>query len=275
MKLKLLVVTYNARITDSPVISTALQDGFNPFDILVSDNSTHAEYKKGNQEFCISHGMVYFDNQGNVGLSKAYNGVIESLKNTDYDALILFDQDTEAPKDYFDKVRTSLKDYPSVLVYAPYVESPLIYISPKKFDRYKIKHWVAMNQEPQYDLACINSGLVLRKEVFSIVGMYDPFLFLDFVDYEFFRRIQKHHLPIKVLDVQLNQKFSGDSFSTRERDFRRYAIYVKDLRRYRKIHHIPYLYIEYILLRRCGQLIKHYHSLRLAMLYFNGIWKEM
>lgn len=274
MKLKLLVVTYNANISDSPVISAAIQDGFKPTDILVSDNSTRTEYKGNNQEFCISRGLIYLDNHGNVGLSKAYNAAIERLQNTEYDALILFDQDTEVPEDYFEKVRISLQTYPSVLIHAPYVESPFVYISPKQFDGYKIVHWVATNQEPQYDLACINSGLVLRKELFSIVGIYDPTLFLDFVDYEFFQRIRKHHLSIKVLDVQLNQHFSGDQYSTRAGDFHRYSIYVKDLRRYRKIHHIPYRYIEYFLLLRCGALTKHYRSLRPVLMYFNLIKKE-
>lgn len=275
MKLKLLVVTYNANVSDAPVVSEALQDGFAPSDILVSDNSTRAENKAHNQNVCSDLGMIYLDNHGNAGLSKAYNSAIRLLESTDYDAMILFDQDTEVPKDYFGKVRTSLNAYPSVLIHAPYVESPFVYISPKKFDRYRIVHWVAPNQEPQHNLACINSGLVLRKELFSVVGMYDPTLFLDFVDYEFFQRIRKFHLPVKVLDVRLNQHFSGDRYSTREGDFHRYAIYVKDLRRYRKIHQIPYHYIEYFLLLRCGALTKHYRSLRPALMYFNFIRKEM
>ena len=275
MNLKLLVVTYNANISDSPVIFSALHAGFNPIDILISDNSTRLEFKKNNQELCMNRGMIYLDNRGNAGLSKAYNSAIVLLERIDYDALILFDQDTEVPADYFEKVRSSLKAYPTVLIHAPYVESPFVYISPKRFDRYKIVHWVAADQEPQYDLACINSGLVLRKEVFSIVGMYDPSLFLDFVDYEFFQRIRKLHLPIKVLDVHLNQHFSGDRYSTREGDFHRYAIYVKDLRRYRKIHHISIRYIEYFLLLRCGALTKHYRSLRPALMYFNLLKKEM
>lgn len=274
MNLKLLVITYNTHIIDAPVLFEALRNGFLPSDIIISDNSTNVEYKKVNEELCKKDGIIYLDNQGNVGLSKAYNAAIELLEQDDYDALILFDQDTEVPKNYFDIVRTSLKEYPDVLIHAPYVESPYVYISPKQFDQHKIVHWIAKDQEPQHNLACINSGLVLRKELFSIVGKYNELLFLDFVDYEFFRRIMKHNLSIKVLDVHLNQHFSGDRYSTRESDFHRYAIYVKDLRQYRSIHHIPYQYIEYFLLLRCGALTKHYRSLRPALMYFNLLKKE-
>ena len=273
MKLKLLVVTYNAAIEASPVIASALLNQLLSSDVLVSDNSTKIEFKQLNQVYCEQHGLIYIDNHGNVGLSRAYNHAIEILRSEDYDALVLFDQDTEVPVNYFSTVVQSLNDYPEVMIHAPYVESPYVYISPKKFVGNKIVRWDATNDLPQVDLACINSGLVLRKELFDIVGGYEPTLFLDFVDYEFFQRVRNYHLTVKVLNVRLNQHFSGDNYSTLEGDLHRYAIYVKDLRRYAAIHHVSKLYINYFLALRCGALTKHYRILKPSLLFF-GISKK-
>jgi len=268
MILKLLIVTYNAEIELSPVISSALGYGLEPSDIYISDNSTLESFKKSNLNFCNENGLVYIDNHGNVGLSVAYNNVILLLRDINYDALIIFDQDTEVPNNYFSSVIQSLIDYPDILIHAPYVESPTVYMSPRIFKRHRIVRWKAPNSLPQYGLCCINSGLVLRKSLFDIVGVYDPSIFLDYVDHEFFQRVRKMNLAIKIIDVKLNQNFSGEAYSNLNGDINRYRIYVKDIRRYAELHNISRIYINFLLAWKCAALTKHYRILQPLKIFF-------
>lgn len=87
---------------------------------------------------------------------------------------MLFDQETEVLTNCFSTDDQSLNDYPEALIQAPYVECAYVYISLKKFVGNKIVHWDATNDLPQADMACINSGLLLRKAVFDIAGVYEP-----------------------------------------------------------------------------------------------------
>lgn len=74
-----LVVVYNKKCQDSPSLVRLLQENKN-INIIVYDNSS-IDY--GNKNFCEKHGIMYYTQNKNLGLSKAYNFVVNKIKKNE------------------------------------------------------------------------------------------------------------------------------------------------------------------------------------------------
>lgn len=90
------VVIYNKLCSDSITLN-CLQNFSKDIEIIVFDNSTK-EY--GNSNYCKERKYRYFSLHSNVGLSKAYNYVIDNTKFEKDDYFIILDDDTELSSEY-------------------------------------------------------------------------------------------------------------------------------------------------------------------------------
>ena len=104
MKIAAVVVVYNKEVKNSRTFSTINKR--KDIDLLVVDNSTIIN---SNEQYCMENGVSYISMGSNQGLSKAYNVAIEYLKPY-AEVVILLDDDTIVPNEYFEELIIALKE---------------------------------------------------------------------------------------------------------------------------------------------------------------------
>lgn len=270
-KLCVVVVCYNHLIENTEVIKTCLKQLDN-IEVLIFDNSTLNNIILENKDFSKDNGLWYLSENKNLGLSQAYNSAITFInEKLMVNWITIFDQDTKVAVEYFDALEQSISKDPSYLIHTPLVASKNGLMSPLKFTKCSEEPFDII--EGAYsNIACINSGITVNKTVYQDIGLYDEKLFLDLVDYDFFRKFYSK-LPkekIKIFKYEIKQEFSGDGFSSFEADYNRFKIYAADFSTYCDNWKITPFYRSYILIKRAIKLMVHYKNISFIRHVFNG-----
>jgi hypothetical protein len=221
--MRVLVVIYNEYLAESLTLKSI--DGIAGLEVLIADNST-SDY--GNEKFALEHGYRYFSTGGNKGLSKAYNTVISTLEKND-EVIVLFDDDTTVDKAYFSVLKEAVEKYKDIDIFAPIVKDRKGILSPCVFNGIRGKRVKRLESIPQRGISVVNSGLAIRLRVFRDYR-YDEGLFLDYIDHAFIRDVAGYNRSkIHILNVALQQSFSGSESTGKKEAINRYKTFKKDL----------------------------------------------
>lgn len=251
-----LVVIYNKSCDESTTLA-CLRNYAERIRVVVFDNSTK---ENSNFLWCKERGYIYHSEKRNIGLSKAYNYVLRTLKKTDSDYIIILDDDTSLPDSYFQEVFQKIKSHQYHLL-LPVVLSGKEMISPcnMEFDC-KPKGVSDRKQINIAKISAINSGMVVRLDVYEKIN-YDENMFLECIDHDFMNRVRQDHLRILVLESEIYQDYSLESKGNLETAILRFKIRKKDIKTYYKKYKnmlICHAYIVWIAIK----LAKKYRSLR-------------
>ncbi|MBQ6350768.1 MAG: glycosyltransferase [Methanobrevibacter sp.] len=238
MKVIAIVVIYNKKCSESVSLDGLRQYG-NDIEVAVFDNSTK-DY--GNRKYCDKNGYQYYTMNRNIGLSKAYNYVIEQMRSDYY---IILDDDTQLNEEYFKKLKLMIANlqYDVIL---PIVKADNMIISPSIVQfGCRVKRIRDINAVDEKHITAINSGMIVKKDVYNKI-VYDEDLFLDYVDHEFMREVRKEHFRIKIMkDVVIFQNFSMLQKKDLKSERVRFDIYKKDFKEYcKKCNNMLYYYIN-------------------------------
>lgn len=200
-----LVVIYNSYI-DSEVFKRFASFGITP---LIYDNSNKEEYYLKNKEVANKEHLLYDGNGTNLGLPKAYNSIIRKYLTHDDDWLLIFDQDTPLPDEYFKAVLEKIQ-HGDKLCYMPFF--PLHrkeHYAPNTIANVKTMHIKKTTSFKHMEghLIGINSCSAFNAKVFKIAGLFNEKLFLDYVDNDLFARMAYHNIISETLDIKLVQNF--------------------------------------------------------------------
>lgn len=216
MKKFFVIVIYNKECENSITINKLNE--MNEKNIIVIDNST---ISNNNKLFCKKKGYQYYSMGGNVGLSKAYNFVINKLIN-EKGCIIWLDDDTAITKKYIQSVDKNLNNC-DILI--PIIRCKERIISP--LNRMGIKFY-SVSEMTKKKTYAINSCLVVNINVYKDGNRYNEQLFLDNVDIDFFDKLDESKYSIKIVDSNIEQ----DLFLLTNNDInafkKRYSIYLKD-----------------------------------------------
>lgn len=224
------VVLYNRRCEDAKSLAALTGPDTNGFSVRIYDNSTVPEIKESNRKYCDIHRFSYTDMKGNRGLAAAYNAAVSALPEDG--RLLLLDQDTTLPEDYFPKLFASIQEHPDVPVHVPVVRSRSGILSPASIRGHRVSRLKDLAPGVYPDITAINSGMTVHACAYDRAGPYAEAYFLDYIDHEFIRRYRKTGGKIAVFDATLIQDFSDDEHMDRESDLARFAIYRKDMHRF-------------------------------------------
>lgn len=251
-----IVVLYNTLISDSKtmqsLMNTRLPKDIN-FELIICDNST----KKIDQNFNGIYNYTYVDMGGNKGLSKAYNAAINTCKLDQKEGyILLLDDDTTLPIDYFDKMLYEIKKDKYQII-APQVFDSVGLLSPGIMKNgvhcYRAKNL----SEISYDnITLINSGLMLRTQLFKGYR-YNEEQFLDYIDHSFIRDMKNNNVQIGISEAKIEQDFSinNDSY---EKTIIRFNILKKDLKVfYANQKNGKFWYYRVIIRRKLAILLKY------------------
>lgn len=183
MDIKILVVIYNTKLSDSAtLLSLANQKITHKINIslVIYDNSARSNFEKVFIEKLTQHfDLVYKHTPQNLSLREIYNGEIKEM-NSD-DILVILDDDTSLPDNYLDMVAQSIIENPSISLFVPKIFVHGSLYSPHKsfvFLNRKIKK-ITNGAIYTRNMSAINSGMVIRGAFFKSSG----FLYPNFVDF--------------------------------------------------------------------------------------------
>lgn len=197
-----LVVVYNKKCEDSNSIND-LKKYAPDISMVIYDNSTK---NMDNYEYCKRNDYIYFTKHKNVGLSKAYNYVIKNMNFNTNDYLIMLDDDTHLNINYVTNLKRIVKEnkYDIIL---PVVKANNRIISPYNYYMgCRSKMITTINQIDMKKVSGINSGMVIRTGIFTKIT-YNENLFLDYVDYDFMRKVHKINGKVKIMKTIIKQEF--------------------------------------------------------------------
>ena len=204
--------------------------------LLVYNNSP--EYWNYNQEQYPGLNMIYVEDAINSGVSKAYNTGFAYSKKSGKDFILLLDQDTLLPKQFFDFFFDYEQKYrnANIQLFCPMIINKNKLLSPANFFLFSSKKmdFISSGVHPLKGLAVINSGLVISTELFKQVGGYNEKIKLDFSDFDFLKRCRRFTDKIIVLDVQCGHELSGESEVSIQSALTRFDYYLDGAIYYKK-----------------------------------------
>jgi GT2 family glycosyltransferase len=240
-KTLIIIVLYKLELKRSQTFNTlmrARQDSPLPCHLFIYDNSPLRQSIDVPQDISVE----YVHDPENSGVSKAYNVGSVYAKNTDKDWLLLLDQDTEMPPDFWNIYHRSLLQFPNEVCFVPVLQYNQFIFSP-----YKI--WIGgattYNSVPPGVMSFrnanfVNSGLLISLEAFDSAQGYDEQFPLDFSDCAFCERLRKHYSTFVVAPVSGQHEHSSLVFDfKRERD--RFTLYSQAATRFGKRYATPRL----------------------------------
>lgn len=213
MKTACIIVLYNKKIDESNAYDS-LKNSF--IDVYFADNSTKEEIQNYNKAKSQELNLNYVSMEGNKGLSKTYNHMIDHLKQLNYDYVMISDDDTVYTQEFLNELKSKLDlDYD---VYLPVIKDAILghWASPAV----RINHKTYTGHAPadEYKLVgAFNSGMCIKMSCYDN-WQYNEDYFLYFVDTDFCKNnITKNNLKCLVLDSVIlqycsaSEPFSDDS----------------------------------------------------------------
>ncbi|MGF1943695.1 glycosyltransferase [Enterococcus casseliflavus] len=274
------VILYNKEFSESFSINSLINSSANKNSkIIVFDNSSDRSIKNINQR-SVPNKIEYLNsNHGNIGLSKAYNLIVDYLweigaKPTDY--LCLLDDDTELSSEFFEKVNYLIDERKDIIFPVIVGQNNKVY-SPNnwgyiKNSKFNFKQSIIDN----YNINAINSCLTIKMKIFEKFR-YNESLFLDQVDQLFFDSIRNRGYSYGLANVIVIQNFSQRDSVYGNSYLQRFNIRTKDLITYGRIspyNNVIMCYIKNILLGITMTLRAHTLTYFLVGLKSIKYWRE-
>lgn len=224
-----IVVLYKTKIQECMSILSILESlkGEEP-EFFVYDNSPDLN----NYSFKgLNYTKVkYMADPENSGVSRAYNLGSEYAAAHGKKWLLLCDQDTIFDANYFDFLFKALHEHNPAIT-APFLYSNGILISPCAFRlNYgnRLKTIPLPGRNAFNCKALLNSGLLIRQNVFKASGGYNEKVFLDFADFDFIKRLKKICPAFYLLDVKLEHHLESTRMQVFNRE--RFVAYCRSYR---------------------------------------------
>jgi len=219
--LLIIIVIYKIPLDDCESFQSvlAIRHGKSKLNVFIYDNSPTSQQIKNYEGLAIT----YFHDSKNSGVSKAYNAGAERAKTNGQEWVLLLDQDTHLPNSILSAYHLAINDNPDINLFVPVLKLQNARIfSPS---RYRFKRGFFLDSikpgiHSLFNLAPVNSGMMIRIEAFFRVGGYNEKVKLDFADFQFIERFRKSFAEFYVLNIECEQDFSDDNSSSESQSVR-------------------------------------------------------
>lgn len=252
-----IIVLYNKSVDESVTYNCLKK--YDNLKVIVCDNSTKSFNNKIKVE---SDQFIYIDMHGNKGLSIAYNRALDSIEKINPKMegyVMLFDDDTFIPEEYFSKMTEAINKKKAD-IFLPIVKDEIGILSPSVMKKYYCHRapenvWSIKKQE----ICGINSGMCIKLSAFTTYR-YNEKIFLDYVDHNFIRDMRKKNKKVEIVNTQINQKFSSNTHN-KKAELSRFKIFKKDLNVFYEHGFGNRFFYYYVITRRKMQLTRKYRDI--------------
>jgi GT2 family glycosyltransferase len=183
--------------------------------------------------------IIYVEDYSNPGVSAAYNAAHLQAEKMNKQFLLLLDQDTKLPLNFFSAFLRSFGKPENLNedIYCPIIMDGKGILSPAKFKYlFTIEHFdhLKPGSYPLKNLAIINSGMFVSRRLLSAVGGYNPLIKLDFSDFDFLKRSQQHVNSVVIFDAVCEHHLSSQAAVPVETALKRFEYYLEGAKHYKK-----------------------------------------
>lgn len=120
---------------------------------------------------CKSYSAIVVRNEKNQGISDNLNDALSYCKENGYEWLLTMDQDSICSHDLIDGYLDAIEKHPEVVSFCPFIQDRNLNNSPDSLD----EHYVN---------SCITSGNLVNVNFCLSIGGFDPYYFIDCVDFD-------------------------------------------------------------------------------------------
>ena len=160
----------------------------------------------GNQEFYQNYDkrIVYKTEHSNKGIAHALNCIMQEAQKKGYEWVITLDQDTILPANIVSEF-SKYFSIPNVAVLAPQV-----------IDKRRKYIQINSSKEEITDVDfCITSASCTNIKIWEEIGKFDEWLFIDFVDNDYCKRVKQKGLRIlQLTNLVIDQEFGKISLKS-------------------------------------------------------------
>lgn len=184
----ILIVLYKCPLLESVTFNSiiAQEEHLGSYKLIVWDNSPNEIEEQNLINIKYRVDFDYISRPENVSLSKVYNTILD---NYNFDYLLLLDQDTGIPTNYFDKIKEYLLKHRSIDLFLPIVKNGDLIVSPGNFHYFKGKHWKKAR-----------TGMLKAKNVIAVTsGMLISNKYLKGNHYRFDERLNLYGIDTKFM----------------------------------------------------------------------------
>lgn len=249
-KSAILVVIYNMKTSESPALKKIIEFAKTETKIIIYDNSLNSML-----DISLADNMFYFHDKSNLGLYSAYNKAVKLCRDDGIKWLTFFDQDTSVNADYFKELETKKKECDeSVACIVPKIALD----NEKTISPFYIEKNLFLRSNDKPTLAAINSGTTINIDAFERKNVFSEEFPLDFLDYEFFKKISEDKLNIAKLQCTLVQDLSVRNYNNMSTQ--RFENVIRFEKKFIKKHYSKY-YVQYqfkLLYRIAKLLVQHF-----------------
>lgn len=196
--------------------------------ILIDNNSKNITEIKGLIKKYDK--IILIENSNNFGIAKALNQILAKAYSTNSKYLLTLDQDSTLSKEDILKM-LQYKNIKNVAIICPIIN-----------DLNKNKKMKQIEEYVEID-RCITSGSLMNLEICKTIGNFDEKMFIDYVDFEYCKRIKLQGFKIiRIRDAVINheigkrtkRKFLFMTVFPTNHNYKRTFYYVKNIRYYLK-----------------------------------------
>ena len=219
VKILAIVVLYNCKIKDShtlnslkKIFASKVTNDLN-IEILVFDNGPTIQ----RLDATFPDNFNYLCFEDNKGLAYAYNYSLREAKERDIHWMLLLDQDTSLPLNYFLKLSKSLNIAQSnkkikAIVSKMHLERK--FFSPSKVFFGQILRPIDMNFSGIYkkEIFAIGSSSIIRTQFINDIGGFNTEFWMDSLDRWIFYTIHQHQGHVLVTDIEIEHELSVMNF---------------------------------------------------------------
>lgn len=167
-------------------------------EVIVVDNNSNEKCKEILYKLNKSSDIHIIFNDENLGIAGALNKGIKYALEKGYEWIVTLDDDSQATEDMIIKM---------IHEYVIVSDSNIGILTPNIFDVNIQEFTYDNNILHEYINKCIQSGCMIKAEVFNKVGLFNEDLFIYYVDDEFCERIINNELKIlRVNNAVLNHR---------------------------------------------------------------------
>lgn len=204
-KIGVVTITFNSGDVIKPFMECMMSQTYNHFILYIIDNISSDNTLQQVEPYAVDNRVVIIKNTENVGVATGNNQGIDVALKDGCDSILLLNNDVEFEDTLFEKLLQQFNRYPDhsmitcKMMY--YFDKKLIWYAGSYFDRrngWLVPHIGMLQHDTgQYDevktmeyapTCCV----LIKKEVFSDVGLMDEKYFAYFDDTDFFYRVFKH-----------------------------------------------------------------------------------
>jgi glycosyltransferase involved in cell wall biosynthesis len=239
-------------------------------DVFVYDNSPEPQAVE--QSFAWkSFNVFYRHDPHNSGLSKAYNTAAVKARGLKKEWLLLLDQDTILPPNFFETYASAVRDNRHIKIFSPILKLE----SGKIFSPCLLKHKrgyppkrISPGRHSLWTYSPVNSGMLVCLKLFFKVGGYNEKLKIDFCDFQFLEKVRKISPDFFLTTATGLQNYSNAEKSVQKQQLR-FKMYLQDAINCDKPTFTDRIGFFYAVTRHAIGLSVKLRNLSFMWLYFN------